>query len=407
MAAAETPGSSACPHQERLLQSLSARGWCFRDPSNEIIQELLHASPSPSPEAVETGLVDVDLRLFGGKSLPDRAAAAAASGRRLSYLHGPIVLQVVSVRDIYRSIIDASFKNPQQHRLLRFVLTDGISEAVAIEFFPIPFIIEDIAPGGVVQSLYEEWQMNQKFSGLSRPSLRLSQNDDGVGPPPFEKLDVEARPSRTSRYQAYSDNKARKPEVGRQNLSVSSSGKPVNESSSDENNEIAASRVEPKQSNSDGRPKEVSEAIPVQNQAAAQKLLQKMAQAAPEDRYGRGHRFKGKGRQEDTPVFTLDEWEKRKSTVLKSTAQSYIDDTSRDEELARQLQEQLDLEDSYGLPLPESSDADPSVVLKKPAAGEEIFEGEDGGEEEGEGEAGEDFSPIQSPDIQWQWQQLW
>uniref|UniRef100_A0A0E0BY09 Uncharacterized protein n=1 Tax=Oryza meridionalis TaxID=40149 RepID=A0A0E0BY09_9ORYZ len=347
MAAAETPGSSACPHQERLLQSLSARGWCFRDPSNEIIQELLHASPSPSPEAVETGLVDVDLRLFGGKSLPDRAAAAAASGRRLSYLHGPIVLQVVSVRDIYRSIIDASFKNPQQHRLLRFVLTDGISEAVAIEFFPIPFIIEDIAPGGVVQSLYEEWQMNQKFSGLSRPSLRLSQNDDGVGPPPFEKLDVEARPSRTSRYQAYSDNKARKPEVGRQNLSVSSSGKPVNESSSDENNEIAASRVEPKQSNSDGRPKEVSEAIPVQNQAAAQKLLQKMAQAAPEDRYGRGHRFKGKGRQEDTPVFTLDEWEKRKSTVLKSTAQSYIDDTSRDEELARQLQEQLDLEDSY------------------------------------------------------------
>uniref|UniRef100_A0A0D3EKA1 RecQ mediated genome instability protein 1 OB-fold domain-containing protein n=1 Tax=Oryza barthii TaxID=65489 RepID=A0A0D3EKA1_9ORYZ len=320
-AAAETPGSSASPHQERLLQSLSARGWCFRDPSNEIIQELLHASPSPSPEAVETELVDVDLRLFGGKSLPDRAAAAA-TGRRLSYLHGPIVLQVVSVRDIYRSIIDVSFKNPQQHRLLRFVLTDGISEAVAIEFFPIPFIIEDIAPGtkiclenkipihngilclsaknisimgGVVQSLYEEWQMNQKFSGLSRPSLRLSQNDDGVGPPPFEKLDVEARPSRTSRSQTYS----------------------------------------------------VSEAIPVQNQAAAQKLLQKMTQAVPEDRYGRGHRFKGKGRQEDTPVFTLDEWEKRKSAGLKSTAQSYIDDTSRDEELARQLQEQLDLEDSY------------------------------------------------------------
>uniref|UniRef100_A0A0E0MS51 Uncharacterized protein n=1 Tax=Oryza rufipogon TaxID=4529 RepID=A0A0E0MS51_ORYRU len=382
-AAAETPGSSASPHQERLLQSLSARGWCFRDPSNEIIQELLHASPSPSPEAVETELVDVDLRLFGGKSLPDRAAAAA-TGRRLSYLHGPIVLQVVSVRDIYRSIIDASFKNPQQHRLLRFVLTDGISEAVAIEFFPIPFIIEDIAP---------EWQMNQKFSGLSRPSLRLSQNDDGVGPPPFEKLNVEARPSRTSRSQTYSDNKARKPEVGCQNVSVSSSGKPVNESSSDENKESA---VEPKQSISDGRPKEVSEAIPVQNQAAAQKLLQKMTQAAPEDRYGRGHRFKGKGRQEDTPVFTLDEWEKRKSAGLKSTAQSYIDDTSRDEELARQLQEQLDLEDSYGVP--ESSDADPSAVLKKREAGEEIFEGEDGGEEgaEDEGEAGEDFSPIQT-----------
>ena len=55
--------------------------------------------------------------------------------------------QVVSVRDIYRSSIDASFKNPQQRRLLRFGLTDGISEAVAIEFSPISFITEEIAPG--------------------------------------------------------------------------------------------------------------------------------------------------------------------------------------------------------------------------------------------------------------------
>lgn len=162
-----------------------------------------------------------------------------------------------------------------------------------------------------------------------------------------------------------------------------------------------------------------------------------MTQAAPEDRYGRGHRFKGKGRQEDTPVFTLDEWEKRKSAGLKSTAQSYIDDTSRDEELARQLQEQLDLEDSYvgstslirtPLCFKTSITAIPrmlnshgivlfcrecqrvqtqivcgwacsaSAVLKKREAGEEIFEGEDGGEEgaEDEGEAGEDFSPIQT-----------
>ncbi|KAF0916123.1 hypothetical protein E2562_000729 [Oryza meyeriana var. granulata] len=380
-AAAETPGSLASPHDEMLLQSLSTRGWSFRDPNNEIIQELLHASPSPSPEAVEAELLDIDLRLFGGKSLPDRAAAA--TGRQLSYLHGPIALQVVSVRDIYRSSIDASFKNPQQHRLLRFGLTDGISEAVAIEFSPIQFITEDIAPGtkirlenkipihngilclsakivsimgGVVQSLYEEWQMNQKFSGLSRPSLRLSQNDDGVGPPPFEKLDIEARPSRTSRPQAYYDNKARKLEVNRHNVPANSSVKPVNEGSSDVNKETAAGRVEPIQSNSDGRPKEVSEAVPVQNQAAAQKLLQKMAQVAPEDRYGRGHRFKGKGRQEETPVFTLDEWERRKSAGLKSAAESYIDNTSRDEELARQLQEQLDLEDSYGVA--ETSDAD-------------------------------------------------
>jgi hypothetical protein len=46
----------------------------------------------------------------------------------------------------------------------------------------------------------------------------------------------------------------------------------------------------------------VSEAVPVQNQAAAQKLLQKMAQVVPEERHGRGQRFKGKGRHEDIHV---------------------------------------------------------------------------------------------------------
>lgn len=49
--------------------------------------------------------------------------------------------------------------------------------------------------GGVVQSLYEEWQMNQKYSGFSRTSLKSSQTGDSGGPPPFEKLQVGA-PSR-------------------------------------------------------------------------------------------------------------------------------------------------------------------------------------------------------------------
>ena len=65
----------------------------------------------------------------------------------LLFLLTVFFIQVVSVRDIYHSIIDASFKNPQQRRLLRFGLTDGICEAVAIEFSPIPFITEEIAPG--------------------------------------------------------------------------------------------------------------------------------------------------------------------------------------------------------------------------------------------------------------------
>lgn len=46
--------------------------------------------------------------------------------------------------------------------------------------------------GGVVPTLYEEWKMNQKYSGLSRASIRLSQGGDVDGPPPFEKFQVGA-----------------------------------------------------------------------------------------------------------------------------------------------------------------------------------------------------------------------
>ncbi|CAO2174826.1 unnamed protein product [Urochloa humidicola] len=368
-ASSEAPSASASSAENRLLQALADRGWRFRDPTDEAIQALLLASPTPSPEAVESELVDMDLRAFGGKSLPDRATTAATS-KRLSYLHGSIVLQVVSVRDIYCSSIDASFKNPQQRRLLRLSLTDGTCEAVAIEFSPIPFITEEITPGtkirlenkipinngilclsaknvrvigGTVQSLYEEWQMNQKYSGLSRPSLRLSQSDDGAGPPPFEKLDIEARhPCMTTKVQAYP---ARKLAVTHDHMRVNSGGKQMNEDSNDVNKDTTKGKVE---STQDSRPKGVSETVPVQNQAAAQKLLQKMSQALPEDRRGRGHRFKGRGKEEDAQVFTLDEWEKRKAIGSKSTSESYMQDTSRDEELARQLQEQLDLEDMHG-----------------------------------------------------------
>lgn len=91
----------------------------------------------------------------------------------------------------------------------------------------------------------------------------------------------------------------------------------------------------------------VSEAVPVQNQTAARKLLQKMNQTTHEDKSYRDHRNTGKGRQEETQVFTLEEWEKRKGFDLKPLASGSIQDVSRDEELARQLQKQLDLEDFH------------------------------------------------------------
>lgn len=46
--------------------------------------------------------------------------------------------------------------------------------------------------GGIVETLFEEWQMSQKYSGLSRTAVKLSPIDDGEGPPPFEKLHAES-----------------------------------------------------------------------------------------------------------------------------------------------------------------------------------------------------------------------
>lgn len=91
----------------------------------------------------------------------------------------------------------------------------------------------------------------------------------------------------------------------------------------------------------------MSEAVPVQNQAAAQKLLQKMNQPMQGDRNFGGHKNRFKGKQEETQVFTLEEWERRKSINLKPTMASHAQDISQDEELARQLQNQLDLEDFH------------------------------------------------------------
>lgn len=46
--------------------------------------------------------------------------------------------------------------------------------------------------GGVVPTLYEEWQMNKKYSGFDRSFIKTSKEGDMGGPPPFEKLQIGA-----------------------------------------------------------------------------------------------------------------------------------------------------------------------------------------------------------------------
>ncbi|KAF3326973.1 Transmembrane protein 19 [Carex littledalei] len=351
--------------EEKIVETLtSSRGWRFRD-LHEIRSLILSHDRPFTVDSIEADLMAMDLRDFGGKSLPD-----PSSLNKISNLQGPLVLQVVSTRDIYQSSIEASFKNSNR-RLLRFILTDGYSEITAIEYSEILSITQEIVPGtkarlenkvpihsgilclgpktftimgGIVETLFEEWQMSQKYSGLSRTAVKLSPNDDGEGPPPFEKLHAES--NRQNKIQQSHDSSFAKGESsrGRQVADGKNNSKDVAT-----DNIPAVSKKDPLTSGTEGRnndastrPKEAIEVVPVQNQAAAQKLLQKM-QEPNEGRYGRGgrHRGRGRDREEEHPVFTLEEWEKRNSRNAP--------DTSRDEEMARQLQQQMDLEDNEGI----------------------------------------------------------
>ncbi|PIA65280.1 hypothetical protein AQUCO_00100631v1 [Aquilegia coerulea] len=362
------------------IETLIRKGWCFKD--IEEIKGLIQihiatiGDDSTSIDSIESQLLlNMDLRSIGGKSLPNDPFLID----KLSNLQGPKVLQVVSSRDISQSSIEALSRSSSSRRLLRLCLTDGYSEIVAIEYSPIPALHEDIVPGtkvrlenkaalhngivclnpkvvtvlgGVVQTLHEEWEMNRKYSGFSRSTLRPTQRSDGDTPPPFEKLQINTRSQKSAQQhitEAVSNNTVPVMKAGASSDFKEIKGKnpntyPHKKDVDTKEAGLNGQRVE-KPSSSESRPKEVSEAVPVQNQAAAQKLLQKMSQPSRSDQHFRGskQRGRGRGRQEEPAVFTLEEWEKRKDEVRRPTRHD-VQDIYNDEELARQLQEQLDLE---------------------------------------------------------------
>ncbi|GJR60534.1 hypothetical protein Tco_1502696 [Tanacetum coccineum] len=91
----------------------------------------------------------------------------------------------------------------------------------------------------------------------------------------------------------------------------------------------------------------VAESDPLQNQAATQKLLQKMNNYNRNEGHYRGLKPRGMGKDEDaSAVLTLDEWE-RKRTIGSSSLRQETPNVNQDEDLARQLQNQFDLNFVY------------------------------------------------------------
>ncbi|KAF2286871.1 hypothetical protein GH714_034350 [Hevea brasiliensis] len=401
-------GEESSEASEAVIETLRTRGWSIGDIDQVkaliFIQSALSDDQETSAvaDSVESELLNMDLKSIGAKSLPDSNLI-----RKTSHLLGPKVLQ----------------------RLLRLRLADGHNEITAIEYSHIPSIPNDVVPGsmenktpihsgilclnpkditiigGVVPSLYEEWQLNQKYSGFSRSLMRLSEETDSGAPPPFEKLQIVApfhrsskqgkpavlqssnvqnqataqkhlqstsHPNQYSRAQKYrGKDKEEEPQVlildkkidYSESTSKSSVPTTVETAGNTEIRLIDAQQnadylddkvtaaslaqsIEQKPSNSETRLKEVAESVPVQNQAAALKLLQKMSSSNQGHRHSRGRKHKGKGKQEEHQVFTLDEWENRK-VGADPTLKNNLPDASADEDIAWQLQNQLDVEDSH------------------------------------------------------------
>ncbi|KAI4344064.1 hypothetical protein L6164_011338 [Bauhinia variegata] len=356
--------SSNVSQSDMVLETLNRRGWVLGDLEQVkaiiIIRSALADDSSKVVNSVESELLNSDLRSIGGKSLPDPSSLL----RKSTYLQGPKVLQISSVRDISKSSVDDVSRNSGGRRLLRLCLTDGHSEITAIEYSHVPSIPDNVVPGtkiclenkvaihwgivclnpkvvtvlgGVVQSLYEEWQMNQKYSGFSRSHLRRLEESDTGGPPPFEKLQVGS-----SLGYAKSNPRSSKPATGVGNTEMRSAG---NQRTPDW--KARPDKNEEKPSSSGTRLKEVVESVPVANQPAAQKLLQKLSHPNQDDRHPRGrkNRWREREKREDPEVFTLEEYENRKAQA-KPPVNVEVPDVSHDENLAWELQNQFNLEDS-------------------------------------------------------------
>lgn len=89
---ASSSASASSSAEATVIEALLKRGWSFDNAAHVraviTIQRALIDDPSDAAalaDAVESDLLNTDLRSVGSRSLPDRKA---------SHLHGPIVLQV-------------------------------------------------------------------------------------------------------------------------------------------------------------------------------------------------------------------------------------------------------------------------------------------------------------------------
>ncbi|KAJ7570630.1 hypothetical protein O6H91_01G129300 [Diphasiastrum complanatum] len=198
-------------------KALEKEGWRLSpDAPYTILQNLPQETRSggnrrghPLEQRLRETALDLDLKDIGARCIPEAQAL-----RQMHCLRGALVLQIASIANICES--KATSASRSKNRLLRMQLSDGHTSVPAIEYHHIPSLSLDIPPGtkvrisdaavhsgvlfleenvvcvlgGHVQTLYDAWEIEHRYSGLARATMKGSLPEGGAGPPPFRGLSV-------------------------------------------------------------------------------------------------------------------------------------------------------------------------------------------------------------------------
>nr|XP_032832939.1 tudor domain-containing protein 3-like isoform X2 [Petromyzon marinus] len=161
-----------------FMDTLKRLGWHL---SEKGIEECKGLSPGVDTDAIVKAALNGDLRSIGDKFLPEEITRG-----KVDKLQGPLVLQVVKVRNVAAPREQESCQGAP--RMLRLQLTDGHITCPAIEFRALSAIGLNTPPGskvclngsiqvvngfmlleesnvrllgGVVEHLVEKWQLQQ------------------------------------------------------------------------------------------------------------------------------------------------------------------------------------------------------------------------------------------------------
>lgn len=113
--------SSAAGHTHTtVINALTSRGWCFGDVTylKSLVTDISSLMGGGNQtgavvESVEAELLNIDIRLVGGKSLPDPTEL-----RRCSHLQGPKVLQVDCFKQLKTVTTRISYVESKIHSYL-------------------------------------------------------------------------------------------------------------------------------------------------------------------------------------------------------------------------------------------------------------------------------------------------